>query len=594
LKLVESLGVSSSKRVKPKAVHFLDEAKLNKSYRNDNLVKENPLMMRKMTSSEKNTTFEDDGDKSSLKKKTISKKLKLKKLKNLLINFQKKLKIIKYNISEYHSKKTLQKKNSIESSFSKKRINKKKYTYKTNFNFIKENQKHPLLLCKTINAESARNNKRNNYINDSFSNRNSLGTNLDESMVDDLKHFCEEETDFSFCSFKEERSFNMNELSQSKNIEIKILSSYENLNEITEGKYIEDIFYQNKIKSNLKKHYNINNNDDSLSLKSIDFSSPVDDKAIKKLHLRHNNKKFNSKPKKSGNIETLPNDKKKKSNKAISKKLRAQFSSKSSKTQNMLEAEKKKKKKLSSKNNPSYETDTKNKNVEINSSIENKSTFKKKKKNNDINNSLNNKNNSLFPSYKKSDRTNEQNNINIQNCDNKSLSFKQDINKQKLKNDSFSISFKDNKKIYGLNEVEYEINKSPQNKNYNNNIITIDKISENKNNEINNAGINCNNIFKEKKHKKKSGHKKKWKNSTKIINQIFPYNNIITNNITNISSNNIENKDIFNTNSKINNIDTSLSINNPIQNNLNKDPNTVNNQEKSAENDFSNYFCLIY
>ena len=103
----------------------------------------------------------------------------------------------------------------------------------------------------------------------------------------------------------------------------------------------------------------INNNDDSLSLKSNDFSSPIDDKAIEKLHIRHNIKKFNSKPKISGNIEILPNDKKKKSNKVMSKKIREQFSSNSSKTENMLEEEEKNKKKLSSKNNPTYDTDIK-------------------------------------------------------------------------------------------------------------------------------------------------------------------------------------------------------------------------------------------
>jgi hypothetical protein len=595
LKLVESLGASSSRRNKPKVVHFLDDVKLNKSSKKENLLKEIPLMTRKLNSSEMPTTLEDDGDKSSMKKKIRSKEFKLKQLKNILINFQKKIKIIKYNIGEFHSKKTILKKNTIESCFSKKRTTKDRRPYK--INFIKENQRHPLSFCKTKNSDSERNyhnNKKDNFINDSYSSRNSLGiTNLDDSLIKDLKNFCEEETDFSFCSLKEEKYFNMNELSESKNIEIKILSSYANLNEITEGKYLEDIFLQNEIKTKLKKHYMINNNDDSLSLKSIDFSSPVDDKAIQKLHLRHNLKKSNGEPKISTNIEISPKHNKKKSNKTMSKKLKAKFSSNSSKIHKMLEVGEENKKKITSSNNPAYDTDIKNQKFEISSSIENKSSFKKKKKNEDINISTNNKNTSLFPTFKKSDRTNERNNINIHNCDNKSLSFNQNnINGQKLKNDSLSMSFKDNKQTYGLNEVEFEINNSPNNKNYNNNIIIN---NENKNNEINNAVINYNNIFKEKNHKKKSGHRKgKWKNNTKIINQIFPYNNIITNNITTISSNNIDNKDIFNTNSKINNIETSLSINNQMQNNLNKQPNTENNQEKSSENYFNKYFCYIY
>ena len=588
LKLVESLGDSSSKRNKPKVVHFLDDVKLNKSIKNDNLLKEKPLMKRILSSNDKHITFENDGDKSSIKKKNLSKEFKLKKLKNILINFQKKIKIIKYNISEYHSKKSiLKKKNSVESSFSKKRTTKDRKPYK--ITIIKENHRQLLSNCKTKNSDSERNSH-----NDSYSNRNSLGiANLNDSLIKDLKNFCEEEEDFSFCSLKEEKSFNMNELSESKNIEIKILSSYANLNEITEGKYLDDIFLQNEIKTKLKKHYMINNNDDSLSLKSIDFSSPVDDKAIQKLHLRHNLKKSNGEPKISTNIEISPKHNKKKSNKTMSKKLKAKFSSNSSKIHKMLEVGEENKKKITSSNNPAYDTDIKNQKFEISSSIENKSSFKKKKKNEDINISTNNKNTSLFPTFKKSDRTNERNNINIHNCDNKSLSFNQNnINGQKLKNDSLSMSFKDNKQTYGLNEVEFEINNSPNNKNYNNNIIIN---SENKNNEINNAVINYNNIFKEKNHKKKSGHRKgKWKNNTKIINQIFPYNNIITNNITTISSNNIDNKDIFNTNSKINNIETSLSINNQMQNNLNKEPNTENNQEKSSENYFNKYFCFIY
>ena len=85
----------------------------------------------------------------------------------------------------------------------------------------------------------------------------------------------------------------------------------------------------------------INNNDDSLSLKSVDFSSPVDDKAIKKLHYKHNLKKINEDPKISTNLEISPKEKKKKSHKAMSKKLKAKFSSKSSKTQKMLEVEEK-------------------------------------------------------------------------------------------------------------------------------------------------------------------------------------------------------------------------------------------------------------
>lgn len=172
----------------------------------------------------------------------------------------------------------------------------------------------------------------------------------------------------------------MNELSESKNIEIKILSSYANLNEITEGKYLDDIFLQNEIKTKLKKHYMINNNDDSLSLKSIDFSSPVDDKAIQKLHLRHNLKKSNGEPKISTNIEISPKHNKKKSNKTMSKKLKAKFSSNSSKIHKMLEVGEENKKKITSSNNPAYDTDIKNQKFEISSSIENKSSFKKKKK----------------------------------------------------------------------------------------------------------------------------------------------------------------------------------------------------------------------
>lgn len=586
LKLVESLGASSSKKNKNKVVHFADDVKQCKSSKNDNLLKENPLNMRKMSSSEIYTTLEEDGDKSSVKNKNKSKKIKLKNLKNLLINFQKKLKIVKYNIGEFHSKKTVSKKNSIESTFSKKGLTKNLKPYK--INIFKENQKSPLLNSKTINASpkiNLYNYKAENFY-ESQSNRNSFGVNLDDSLIKDLKNFCEEETDFSFCSLKEEKAFNLDELSESKSIDIEILSSYANLNEIAQGKYINDFILQNEIKSNLKKYYKINNNDDSLSLKSNDFSSPIDDKAIQNLHFNHNMKKNNDKNRISTNIEILHKDRKKKSHKVMTKKLRAKFSSKSSKSHNMLEIRKESKKKILSKNNkPAYETDIKCRNLEMTTSIENKSSFKNKLKNNDVINSSNKKNTSLFPSFKNG----EQNNINIHSSDNKSLSFNQNIlNKKKLKNDSLSISFKNNKQILGLNEVEFEINKSLNNKNNDNNGINNNIV--NKNNEI-----NIHNIFKEKNHNKKSGHKKtKWKNNTKIINQIFPYNNIITNNITTISSNNNDNKDIFNTNSKINNIESSFTINNQIQNNLNNEQNTINNTEKSSENIFKNYFCHIF
>ena len=184
------------------------------------------------------------------------------------------------------------------------------------------------------------------------------------------------------------------------------------------------------------------------------------------------------------------------------------------------------------------------------------------------------------------------NNIDI---DNNSSVFSKKITKKIFENESFDFdinSIKPNKHIYNKNEAEYEINKNINKSN-------IFYTNNNTNNTINNNRNK--NIYRNNEiHKKKSGNIKSKNNNkeTKIINQILgirlPNTNIITNNLTTTSSKQFDNKDNFNTNEKINNIEASFSIYNIIQKNVNKNLNIIDGKENLSQNNLNKSFCNIY
>jgi molybdopterin-binding protein len=74
----------------------------------------------------------------------------------------------------------------------------------------------------------------------------------------------------------------------------------------------------------------------------------------------------------------------------------------------------------------------------------------------------------------------------------------------------------------------------------------------------------------------------------------IPNSNIITNNITTTSSKQFDNKDNFNTNEKINNIEASFSIYNIIQKNVNKNLNIIDGKENLSHNNLNRSFCNIF
>ena len=152
------------------------------------------------------------------------------------------------------------------------------------------------------------------------------------------------------------------------------------------------------------------------------------------------------------------------------------------------------------------------------------------------------------------------------------------------------VNIKKNKHIYDNAEVEFEINKTFTKPNSifggNNSINEIDK-----------DDINYKHSCIIKKDSNNKGKNKNKKNGNKIINQILGINlpeaNIITNNITTITSNN-NNNDNFNTNEKINNIEASFSIYNIIQKNINKNLNIIDNKEKIEDKKITQNYCYIF
>ena len=118
-------------------------------------------------------------------------------------------------------------------------------------------------------------------------------------MFKELKNFYNENTSFSFCSNNNKKVFDNKDLSIT-NSPLEILSSYDNLNQISKGQYLSDFKFQNIIKNKIKKKYydSNSNNNSSLSLNFLEFSSDdekLNNKNTKKL--KNKNKYINKKEK---------------------------------------------------------------------------------------------------------------------------------------------------------------------------------------------------------------------------------------------------------------------------------------------------------
>ena len=496
------LGLKNQKSVK-----FADDYSISKSSKIEN----NFSLSKKISTSEGYMTDDFESNKKANLKTNNIKGDKLKKLKNFLIKFKKKLKIREENNSFRNNDKN-------HNYLSKKGI--LKNTKKNLFNFDTN---------KKITGTSYRN-------------------NLDESLIQDLKDLCnEEDSNFSFCTINNENNSKNENLSISNDINIEILSSYNNLNQMSKGKYIYDIPFQEKLNLKITKHYSNKrpNIENSLSLNSLSISSDSE---------KHKRKRL------TGTRENKIKSNKKKSNKT---------------SKNFI---------FSINNN------SKNK---LTSSKSNQSIFK--------NEVIGLKNcRSDFTFYPHSfENISEQNSIKVNVSENDNDNNDENVSpKKKPKNDSLNINIKKNKYIINQNETEYEINKTfnKNNINYKNEILNNSK----------NTNISYNNIYRHNNRKKiKNDNKNKKRNNNnerKIINQILgiqiPNSNIITNNITSTSSNHFDNKDNFNTNEKINNIEASFSIYNIIQKNVNKNLNIIDNnidkKDKFIGNNLNKSFCAIY
>ena len=406
-------------------------------------------------------------------------------------------------------------------------------------------------------------------VNDNDNNINQYPNS--ELILNDLKDICEDETNFSFCSIKKEKYFKIENLSINSNFNFEILSSYPNLNKISKGKYIKDINFQKKLKDKLKKYYSNVDNDsnyrDTLSLRTIPFSSIIGDNNSKFDHTIQScnfeklnssriknygktaitaNKKLFIKPSKFYKIE----ERNKISNKKINK--------------TWINKEKYLSKKLLNKSNKNFH-DINHNNFEF------FSTFKRKEFN--------------LSSEEKSSEIFDEDSIKVNNSKSKiSFNYKKSLNENK--NASFNSSIIKNVNKFNNNEVEFIIDKE------------INKRNRDEKNFSNTSYTKNNKLHKNKKNRYYNYMKPIFDNrNNQIINQMIginmPNTNIITNNIITTNSNINENKDNFNTVDKIKNLETSFSIYNIIQKNLNKNLNMLDKKEKESPRKWNKTFCSI-
>ena len=553
-----NLNQTNQRSIAAKMIHFADDNIITKISKDEGINKENFGFKTKISSSDIFTNDEHESEIKSNINKNRAKYERINKLKKFLIKCKNKLKIRQYEENKYKKKNEI-----TEPNFQMtKGILKENNNY-NQINIIKKDEQiNHKIESKNLGINKVYQDNIENSNIKLISNNNNRN-NDEVSLIKDLENYFNEENNFSFL-----KTLNFEDLSIKNDINLEILSSYDNLNQLSKGKYIFDYHAQNKIKLKIKKYFIRKSSDNyTLSLKSLDLSQDF-----------KGNVKLYKKKKK---------DTKKSFDKRKSSKKKVKNSSKSHKIQGKIMDSKiyqKERKK-------DYETDFKinnNKN-KPSLSIENKLNNKVDIKNENIN-SLNNNNNFTF--YPCSSKISVQNTIkeNISSNDidnsNNSISFSKKISEIISKNDSLDINIKQNKHIYKKSEVEFEINKSFSKINYKNNPINI---------------INSNNIYRNKGHNKKNGNNKSKKNnnkerkiSDKILGKKCPGTNIITNNIMTNSSNNNDNKNNFNTNEKKNNIEASFNIYNIIQKNVNKNLNIIDNKDIINQNGLNKSFCIIY
>ena len=492
------------------------------------------------------------------KHKQKSKREKLKNLKSFLINSK------NYFTNGYEVKKNISFKENDNNNnhltkkcSTKKNILKNKSSYDNIFNKInskKENDNQDDTNIKKTEFDSNLNKEKNNK------NENS------ERILKDLKDICDKETNFSFCSINKENNYNIDSLSIDNNSSFEILSSYSNINKISKGKYIKDIYFQKKLKLLIKNHYLDNANEynfnNSLSTRTI-VSSKGEEKSNNKINSQFKNKKLS-------NNKKLKNEKKSdkyKSHNTLGK-LDRYKNSQEFFNEKIYKTDFYKKKNLISKNKT-----TNNKN-EYRNTFGCFSTFKKQ---NEI---LSNSpiNDLLYSNSIKEDKNKISTN-----------SIESDSDKQ---NNSLNINIKKNVKFHNNDEVEFIIDENIKKNIRDDNILIKNNYYENN---------NKNKLYKNKKknyyNNKESIYEDEDK-SNQLINQTLGIkianNNIISNNILTTSSKINEHKENINSIEKIKNLDSAVNIYNIIHKNINKNLNIIDNKEQINVTKSSTTFCCIY
>jgi hypothetical protein len=264
--------IFSSKKIrKPKSVHFNDE-NIHNTSSNKNELSKNKLI-KKISSSEICALDVNDSERKmgslrqmgSLKKN--DKKEKLKKLQQFLMSLQKKIKIKCFKDKEF-------KNHSLKDN---KIVNLTKGILKNKNSLQNKSIKYQISLNKGKNIEP--NSKINN--ND----------DSNDSIINELINYFNDEAIFSFCSINDEKSFNLDELCISNDINLEIISSYSNLNQLSKGKYIRDKEFQKQIRTSMKNFYsNKSNNKVKISSPSINLFTNSEEN----VH-RYKNKKSHKK-----------------------------------------------------------------------------------------------------------------------------------------------------------------------------------------------------------------------------------------------------------------------------------------------------------
>ena len=377
-----------------------------------------------------------------------------------------------------------------------------------------------------------------------------------DQILKGLKDICEEETNFSFFSTNKQIRYKNEELSIDNNSNFEIISVYSNLNDISKGKYINDIYLQNKIKLIIHNYYLYKNKKMKYSSKTIVHSKVYKNIDNIKEYERNEINKDKQMKKKSGKKLSKHKIKEKKSENNILNKLDIQEIKKEKKDEDKI-----------------------NENV----------IHHKKRKNSinslDINFDKTINDYSILNEIKREAKINT-NSIKV-NKSKISSSSKKSSNIKR--NKSLIADIKKNVNIYNSKEVEFIIDKEVNEKTINHNIYIN-----------NNSYVNNNfKIYKNKGEKYyKYNESLKDDNNNQLINQILgikiPNHQILRNNILTSSSNINELRDNYNSVEKIKKMDSSQSIYNIYPNNLNKNMYSLENVTKVIPARKNNFFCNVF